>query len=476
MPPAHILAIGPLIFGFVICVRIMIVGPGPDVAVPMHSTVLLQRELDLQQVSNVTDYDETEVDENRSIHTMSDIGDFEEADDDENEDLPEDALGQVDMPPLRWRGMAYGHALDEDSEVYGGDHTVERFAAQGFEGPVMDDSWNVLFTHTPVSNWLVKHAAVLGPMNPKENAGRARLTNHCEYYKAAGDKCAFANHLSLVASLTGNHRHLRTFELHDRHQYALWQESARKNPHKYWVVKDCTNGASQGIKLLVGRAVKRTAPPSGTWAVAQEFLSNPYLGWGGHKFHMRLYVLATRWDPAGVFLFNDGLVFQSSSKYRGRKPSLRKDIFSSVSEKVHPLQLETLWHHLDGEGDIPSKVIWARVVSMLKNVFGVGLKESFGDPRHLSERSFSCFDLFGVDVILDQQLEPYVLEVNIGPNLWLDQEYETMQRKVKGTLLDEVTHWAQLHIQNQSVANAEPTLEMKIALENLALKTFQRLL
>eukprot|EP00746_Dinoflagellata_sp_MGD_P161265 gnl/MRDRNA2_/MRDRNA2_88345_c0_seq1.p1 gnl/MRDRNA2_/MRDRNA2_88345_c0~~gnl/MRDRNA2_/MRDRNA2_88345_c0_seq1.p1 ORF type:complete len:485 (-),score=80.45 gnl/MRDRNA2_/MRDRNA2_88345_c0_seq1:63-1517(-) len=480
LPPAHILAIGPLIFGLVLCVRILVVGPGPEVAMPVRSTVLLQRQLDLQQVSNVTEYDDTQVDENRSvsISKMNDVGEFEEADDDENEDLPDGDLAaweEVDTPPMRWRGVAYGRALDEDSGVYGGDHTVERFAAQGFEGPVLDDSWNVLFTHTPVSDWLTKHAAVLGSRSPKESKGRARLTNHCEYYKAAGDKCAFANHLSRVASLTGNHRRLRTFELHNRHEYALWQDSAQKNPHKYWVVKDCTNGASQGIKLLVGRSVARTAPPPGTWAVAQEFLSNPYLGWGGHKFHMRLYVLATRWDPAGVFLFNDGLVFQSRSKYQGRKPSLRKDIFSSVSEKVRPLQLEKLWRHIDGTG-VPSKVVWARVASLLKNVFGVGLKESFGDPQRLSKRSFSCFDLFGVDVILDQQLEPYVLEVNIGPNLWLDQEYETMQRKVKGSLLNEVAHWAQLRVQNQSVSNAEPTLEMKIAFENLALKTFQRLL
>lgn len=474
LPPAHLLAIGPIIFGSVLLVRIMVVGPGHEVPMPTQNMMLLQRQLDMQRISDVKDDEQPELE--NSMPRVTTEADYEESEDDENEDILQDQLstwGEADRKPLRWRGVPYGKALQEDGEVYGGDHTVERFAACGFEGPVMDDSWNVLFTHTPVSKWLTKHPHVL---RSPESQTPARLVNHCEYYSAAGDKCAFANHLLRVASLKKNHRHLQTFELHDNDQYALWQKEARNDPHQYWVVKDCTNGASEGINLLHGHAVRHSAPPPGTWAVAQEFLANPYQGWGGHKFHMRLYALATRWDPVGVVLFKDGLVFRSRKKYQGRKPSLRRDIFSSVSETVRPLQLAKLWHHLDSEGGVPSKVVWARVVSLLKDVFGTGLKESFGDPRHLSKRGFSCFDLFGVDVMLDQQLEPYVLEVNIGPNLWLDQDYAAMQRKVKGLLLDQVAHWAWLHVENQSAFSAKPTLEMNIALENAALQNFERLL
>merc|ERR1719160_1716320 len=160
-----------------------------------------------------------------------------------------------------------------------------------------------------MSNWLVRHPEVLAltQLEPP-----VRLVNHCEYFTAAGDKCAFAEHVSRIKT---DHKPLVTFELHDHAQYAKWQQQVRNDPHRFWVVKDCTNGASRGIQLLHGRAARHSAPPSGTWAVAQEFLANPYLGWGGHKFHIRLYVLATRWDPVGAFVFNDGIVFQSRSKY-----------------------------------------------------------------------------------------------------------------------------------------------------------------
>lgn len=446
LPPVHILAVGPLIFGAILFVRIIVVTPHDEAQMPARSHALLQRQLELQRVNNPVDETELEV-----VYS------------------PLSIWGDEEKKPLRWRGVAYGPELEQDGEIYGGNHTAERFAARGFGKPVMDDSWNVLFTHTPMSKWLMRHPDVLGLAHPEP---QVRLVNHCEYFTAAGDKCAFAEHLSRIKT---NHPSLATFELHDDAQYVRWQEEVQKDHHRYWVVKDCTNGASQGIKLLHGRAVRRSAPPPGTWAVAQEFLANPYMSWGGHKFHMRLYVLATRWDPVGAFVFNEGIVFQSRSKYHNHKPSLRKDIFSSVSEKVRLMQLGKLWQHLDRAGKDPSKV-WGRVVSLLKDVLGTGLQESFGDPGHLSKRGFSCFDLFGVDVILDQQLQPYVLEINIGPNLWVDAEYEMMQRKIKGPLLDQVANWARLRVENQSTATVEPTLDEKIALENLSLLDFERLL
>jgi len=58
----------------------------------------------------------------------------------------------------------------------------------------------------------------------------------------------------------------------------------------------------------------------------------------------------------------------------------------------------------------------------------------------------------------------------------VDAQYEMMQRKIKGPLLDQVANWARLRVENQSTATVEPTLDEKIALENLSLLDFERLL
>lgn len=36
------------------------------------------------------------------------------------------------------------------------------------------------------------------------------------------------------------------------------------------------------------------------------------------------------------------------------------------------------------------------------------------------DRKFGCFEVFGFDFMLDSELNPYLLEVNINPAMFLD--------------------------------------------------------
>merc|ERR1712054_570776 len=62
-------------------------------------------------------------------------------------------------------------------------------------------------------------------------------------------------------------------------------------------------------------------------------------------------------------------------------------------------------------------------------------------------RGFGCFDLLGADVILDAGLNPFVMEFNVGPNLWIDNhgaEYVEMLQSIKQPLMSQITRWAAL--------------------------------
>ena len=48
---------------------------------------------------------------------------------------------------------------------------------------------------------------------------------------------------------------------------------------------------------------------------------------------------------------------------------------------------------------------------------------------------YACFDIFGVDVMLDDHLQPFILEVNTGPNLWLDDTSTANQATIKGAFV-----------------------------------------
>merc|ERR1712176_1633170 len=122
-------------------------------------------------------------------------------------------------------------------------------------------------------------------------------------------------------------------------------------------------------------------------------------GFGGRKFHLRLYVHVPRWSPVGALLYDDGMVFRSRHAYEGHRPSTKNDVFSGVSQDVEPLALTTLW---DALGSMVAAKVRTRIVDLLANIFGVAVEETFGDASDLNKRGFACFDLFGVDVMLDE--------------------------------------------------------------------------
>jgi len=314
---------------------------------------------------------------------------------------------------------------------------------------------------------------------------QGRLGNHCPYFLAAGDKCKLARHIARVedslqeeytSAYAGSPpldspRFLRTFELGNALQNAAWQEAMKAEPDRHWVIKPCIAGQSDGIDLIRGRDFKADRDQPHGRTVAQEFVERPFLGFGGRKFHLRLYVLVTRWDPPGVFIHDEGMLFRSERTYDKDRPSRQHDIFSGISKEVRPYAFAALWSEL---GELQARLVRDRIVALLAQVMGRAVDITFGDPRSLDERGYSCFDLFGADVILDENLQPFLMEINQGPDLWVDGRgaaNEALQRGLKGPLLQQLAHWVALRVKaaRHGTVNARE-------IENEALLNYTRVL
>ncbi|CAE7243070.1 Ttll4, partial [Symbiodinium pilosum] len=272
---------------------------------------------------------------------------------------------------------------------------------------------------------------------------RPRLVLGCQYFTAAGQKCTLANHLLRVQAAHKQEpgaRHLEAYSLRNQTQVADFRRRLSQKPDGLWLVKSCSAGRSEGIVLLSGRPEDSETlhKVMYTWAVAQKYIEKPYLGFGERKFHMRLYVLVTSWHSPAVFLFNEGFVFRSRHKYDASSPSVKRDVFSAVSADVESLALASLWEHL-GERTTD---VWQRLTRVLVETLSTSLAESFGPTERLEQRSYACFDIFGVDVMLDDHLQPFILEVNTGPNLWLDDTSTANQATIKGAFVHQVVLWA----------------------------------
>ena len=259
--------------------------------------------------------------------------------------------------------------------------------------------------------------------------------------------------------------------------------NARRGRHAAtYILKPEAGSQGKGI-FLVRRPEHLAKRYDGTAGfVAQEYIPNPLLV-QGRKFDLRLYVLVTSVSPLRVFLFDDGLVRLCAAPYRQPtasnlgsaqvhltnvainrpKPGTGTPTMpTSARAEGSPLadaprasgasastagprssdktshsragaaldddsglkrSVHWLLGHLQDRG-IDSAAVWARVADAVNKAVLAAEPELDHAYRSCSPSGSSgtqqCFELLGLDVMLDADLRPWVVEVNHSPSLVCD--------------------------------------------------------
>jgi len=204
-----------------------------------------------------------------------------------------------------------------------------------------------------------------------------------------------------------------------------------------WICKP--HNSSQGRKIFIIQDLNDLRYDS--QYVIQRYIERPLLI-SGYKFDLRIYVLCCSVHPLKVFIYQDGLARFGTDKY---DMSSLDNLYShltntSINKKVDDKSrdycaaigggckwsLKQLEKYTEQVGASWEK-LWQRVqnvcvLTMMLLVHSVPVGTD------------ACFELFGVDVIIDDQLKPWVLEVNSGPAMGLDEEVD---RAVKLPLLQD---------------------------------------
>jgi len=172
--------------------------------------------------------------------------------------------------------------------------------------------------------------------------------------------------------------------------------------------------------------------------VIQEYLTNPHLI-AGYKYDLRIYVVVKSFCPLVAYIYEDGLVRFCSKPYSNDDMDLLRHLTnSSIQQKVarsgHLTEEEEKAFHdaivpVLGPGDFAKRSIRS-LFKHLQNI-GVDYEKVWQDtidvinlsllslvPTVKSDSSEKfCFELFGFDVLLTDELKPKLIEVNLAPSL-----------------------------------------------------------
>ena len=173
--------------------------------------------------------------------------------------------------------------------------------------------------------------------------------------------------------------------------------------------------------------------------VTQRYIQNPLLI-GGKKFDMRLYGLVTSYSPLSMWIYRTGFARFAHTRY-----ALNKETLDNTTMHLTNVAVQKKADNYDAE--IGGKWDLNRMRIFLKSVYGdAAIEELFVNLEQIMIYAVKavqkaiiqdphCFELYGFDVMVDDQLRPWLLEVNASPSLSANT---TEDYWVKYGLLDDV--------------------------------------
>jgi len=193
--------------------------------------------------------------------------------------------------------------------------------------------------------------------------------------------------------------------------------------------------------------------------VVQSYLENPYLI-NNTKFDIRLYVFVTSVNPLRIYIYENGLVRFASLAYSSEMDSLSDSYVHLTNYSInkncegyvanedanicqgHKWTLKSLWNYLDERG--------VNIESIKSSIKDIVIKTFLSAENVLLDMAkgnvtnkYQCYELFGFDILLDANLKPWLLEVNISPSL---HSSSSLDLSVKAPLIRDVFNMSRFHL------------------------------
>lgn len=224
------------------------------------------------------------------------------------------------------------------------------------------------------------------------------------------------------------------------HYQKLKQHESKKN---VWIIKPANSCQGKGIYIIDDINDVNVDDTS----VISKYITNPLLI-NGHKFDLRIYVAVTSYEPLRVYIHQEGLARFASETYTQKINKYNKYMhltnyaINKKNDKFianetceqddfgYKWSLGAFCKHLEQVG-IDMNLLWSRIYDLIIKSLLCG--ESYiqaGMKKNGCHRT-NCYEVYGFDVLIDSDLKPWLLEVNISPSFATDAP---LDMHIKSTL------------------------------------------
>ncbi|KAM9354865.1 tubulin polyglutamylase TTLL5 [Pholidichthys leucotaenia] len=212
-----------------------------------------------------------------------------------------------------------------------------------------------------------------------------------------------------------------------------------------WIIKPVASSRGRGIYLV-------TNPNQISMdenILVSRYINNPLLI-DDFKFDVRLYVLVTSYDPLLIYVYEEGLARFATVKYDRTSKSIKNTFMHLTNYSVNKKSSDYVSCDDPEVEDYGNKWSMSAVLrylkqegkdttSLMRQIEDLIIKAVLSAEQHIATacKTFvphktNCFELYGFDVLIDSNLKPWLLEVNLSPSLACDAPLDL---KIKASMI-----------------------------------------
>ena len=188
--------------------------------------------------------------------------------------------------------------------------------------------------------------------------------------------------------------------------------------------------------------------------LACKYIANPHL-LNGLKYDLRVYVLIYGVDPLRVYVYNEGLARFATEPYTGPYKNNLDNLYMHLTnyainknsgnfiksqgeddDNGHKRSLTSILEYMqENEKNFSAEVMMEQIEDIaVKTVIAgqASLSHSYRTCQPDDLENSICFQILGIDIMINQDLKPYLLEVNHLSSFGTDSP---LDKKVKHDLI-----------------------------------------